>query len=540
MARGFLSALNKIAREAERASKTRAREHARAIRNTERSQKAQERFWRASAKEQKRLSIDTHFSEVEDMNQSLEQHITDLENLLIDSLESDCVIDFDAMKKEPSVAPLNLEQLQNVTPLPDRLKYIPEKPHPLIGWLPPVQKNYEDKLAKADRAFSAAMAEYERMEDERSKSIQTKREEYQQKVQKAQAYADRHNAEIDTWRVAFESGEKEAVEEYFEMVLVNSAYPKGFLQETKVAYVKNSKQLVLEYDLPTIDAIIPKEKSFTFVKSTNKVSTAMRPEKQRRILYASVVAQVTLRCLYELFSSDGGRLVDTIVFNGFVNTINPGDGQEIRPCLVTVRATRDQFLSINLRKAEAPAALQTLNASFSKSPAELAPVRPLLEFNMVDSRFIKESDVLSTLDQRPNLMDLSPGEFESLITNLFQKMGLETKLTQASRDGGVDCVAYDPRPIFGGKVVIQAKRYKNTVGVSAVRDLFGTMQNEGASKGILVATSGYGKAAFEFANGKPMELLDGGNLLYLLKEHAGIDAKIVMPEDWKDPVGDMA
>lgn len=43
----------------------------------------------------------------------------------------------------------------------------------------------------------------------------------------------------------------------------------------------------------------------------------------------------------------------------------------------------------------------------------------------------------------------------------------------ASRDGGVDCVAFDPRPIFGGKVVIQAKRYKGTVGVSAVRDLFG-------------------------------------------------------------------
>ena len=95
-------------------------------------------------------------------------------------------------------------------------------------------------------------------------------------------------------------------------------------------------------------------------------------------------------------------------------------------------------------------------------------------------------------------------------------------------------MAFDPRPIFGGKVVIQAKRYKNTVGVSAVRDLYGTMQNEGASKGILVATSGYGKAAFEFANGKPIELLAGGNLLYLLKEHANIDAKIVMLDEWSE------
>lgn len=153
---------------------------------------------------------------------------------------------------------------------------------------------------------------------------------------------------------------------------------------------------------------------------------------------------------------------------------------------------------------------------------------------MVDRRFVQEADVLSGLDRRPNLMELTPSEFESLITNLFSRMGLETRQTQASRDGGVDCVAFDPRPIFGGKVVIQAKRYKNTVGVSAVRDLFGTLQNEGASKGILVTTSGFGKASFEFAEGKPIELLSGSNLLFLLAEHAGIEAKIIMPDDWSD------
>jgi restriction system protein len=159
---------------------------------------------------------------------------------------------------------------------------------------------------------------------------------------------------------------------------------------------------------------------------------------------------------------------------------------------------------------------------------------------MVDPRFIQEQEVLSTLDNRQNLMELSPAEFESLITNLFQKMGLYTKLTQASRDGGVDCVAFDLRPILGGKVVMQAKRYKNTVGVSSVRDLFGTMHYEGASKGILVTTSGYGKAAYDFANGKPIELLTGSNLLYLLKEHAGIEAKIEVPDNWVDAQPDIS
>lgn len=205
-----------------------------------------------------------------------------------------------------------------------------------------------------------------------------------------------------------------------------------------------------------------------------------------------------------------------------------------------MRIDREVFSGFQLSSVEAAAYLKRLNASVSRSPDELAAIKPVVDINMADPRFVDEQDVLSMLDTRSNLMDLTPGEFESLITNLFQSMGLETKLTQASRDGGVDCVAFDPRPVLGGKVIVQAKRYKNTVGVSAVRDLFGTMHNEGASKGILVTTSGYGKAAFTFADGKPIELLSGSNLLYLLKEHAGVDAKIEPPDDWVDPILDVS
>jgi restriction system protein len=207
---------------------------------------------------------------------------------------------------------------------------------------------------------------------------------------------------------------------------------------------------------------------------------------------------------------------------------------------VTVRVSRESFRLLDLANVDPGPCLKGLNAGVAKSPTELLPVRPILEFDMVDPRFVQEADVLSDLDQRPNLMELSPTEFESLVTNLFEKMGLETRQTQASRDGGVDCVAYDARPILGGKVEIQAKRYKHTVGVSAVRDLFDTVQNEGASKGILVTTRGYGKASFQFAEGKPLELLSGTHLLYLLAEHAGIEARIEPPEDWVDPVDDLA
>jgi len=53
------------------------------------------------------------------------------------------------------------------------------------------------------------------------------------------------------------------------------------------------------------------------------------------------------------------------------------------------------------------------------------------------------------------------------------------------------------------------------------------VQNEGTSKGILVTTGGCGPASFEFADGKPLESLDGANLSYLLAEPADLEATIV-------------
>lgn len=73
-------------------------------------------------------------------------------------------------------------------------------------------------------------------------------------------------------------------------------------------------------------------------------------------------------------------------------------------------------------------------------------------------------------------------------------------------------------------MVLQAKRYRHMLGVSAVRDLYGTMINESTNKGILVSTSGCGSDAINFVKDKPFELIDGGSLLYLLENHGGVRA----------------
>ena len=110
----------------------------------------------------------------------------------------------------------------------------------------------------------------------------------------------------------------------------------------------------------------------------------------------------------------------------------------------------------------------------------------------------------------------------------FAGDGIEVRVTQASRDGGVDAIIIDPDPIKGGKTIIQAKRYSATVDVSAVRDLYGVVQHEGANKGILVTTASFGSDSYEFMKNKPLALIDGSNLLSLLEKHghrARIDLK---------------
>lgn len=531
---GLMTALNRAARYADQSAKAQARARKRAACEAERTQRAAERARVADERERKRQYVEDRTAEVQELNDDLAMQIGSLEELLRESLGWSPVIDFEALKVTPKVRTLDLGDLLKAVPPPEWLQFAPKAPNPLVRWIPAVRRGHEARATKCQRAYQEALEAHRAKEAQRREACERKIQEHKAQEASIKAAADQKNAEIDHLREAVASGEREALETYFDQVLGAGDYPEGFSQDCRLVYISESRQLVVEYDLPVMDDVIPKTKGFTYVKATDDVRESPMPDKQRRSLYTMAVAQTTLRCLREVFAADLWGHVETLAFSGFVSTTDPGTGKPIRPCLVSLRVTRDRFMDLNLGAVEPAAALQNLSASFSKSPSELAPVRPILDLNMVDPRFIQETDVLSTLDRRPNLMDLSPGEFESLITNLFARMGLETKLTQASRDGGVDCVAYDPRPIFGGKVVIQAKRYKNTVGVSAVRDLFGTMQNEGASKGILVATSGYGKAAFEFANGKPMELLDGGNLLHLLKEHAGIDARIVMPENWQE------
>ena len=415
-------------------------------------------------------------------------------------------------------------------PEPQAHSFMPKPLGFLKRYFPGAVARHATLVAYAEKRYDAAMRDYEKHQGEKEAAFHAF--EVDEATRKMEI--ERFNTELRTFKDSLATGSHPSVIRYFGIVMNEALSGEPDAVSAEIGYSPDSRHLVMDLELPEFN-LVPEEGSFRYVKATDRIEAVARPMAKRRAVYSSLISQIALKGIDTIYRAAPPDVVECLTLNGMLDTIDPATGQQVRLCLLSVRVTADIYRTLNLGQVQPEHCLRSLKASVSRSPSELMAVKPIIELDMVDPRFVETMDVISGLDSRPNLMELTPTEFEGLITNLFAAMGLDTRQTRPSRDGGVDCVAFDPRPVFGGKVVIQAKRYKNTVGVSAVRDLFGTCQNEGASKGILVTTSGYGKAAYDFARGKPLELLDGGNLLHLLAEHAAIDARIVMPDSWTDP-----
>jgi restriction system protein len=486
---------------------------------------------REQARAEKSAYLERRQQEVDDLNEQLAETLFSLDQILARTMRAGTVGFGDLELHEPKPTLSFDEKLLHAKPMPDERDFLLTiiSPTGIRAWLPGVRRQHDLDVQEAQTNFAHAMENWNRSETERAMKLREIEKNFEQSASAHEQKKESRAAEVRIFRESYEAGHFEAIIAYHAFLLERSHFPDGCHHEFSLAYAAASKMLVIEYRLPD-SSIVPAVEEFRYVKAGDKITEKIRKQSLLASIYSDLVASITLRTLAELFDLGQDDHVDVVCFNGYIHTVDPATGKDIRPYLLSVRTTRAAFAGIGLTRVDKQVCLRNLGAQVSRNLDEAVPIRPIVEFQMTDARFVDQADLVSTLSSAPNLMDLTPTEFEHLVANLFGKMGLETKLTRSSRDGGVDCVAFDPRPILGGKVVIQAKRYRHTVGVAAVRDLFGTMMNEGASKGLLVTTSGFGPDAYEFVKNKPIELIDGGGLLFLLQE-IGVAARILMPED---------
>ncbi|MFD4950996.1 restriction endonuclease [Streptomyces sp. NPDC058451] len=365
--------------------------------------------------------------------------------------------------------------------------------------------------ARFERDWHAAQA----AEARRQQQLASYQREYQRWADAQLADVRRHNAGIVELTEGVRRRDPDAVVEYFSAALyASTAWPEGFPRQVAAAYDSAAGQLVLDWEMPAYD-VVPEVKSVRYVSTTDQDKETPRPVTQRRALYREVLAQCALLVLHELFAADELGALESVTLNGFVDGHDPTTGRPGHIHLVTVMAPRATFRDLHLAQVDACSCLaDALRGQLSARPDQLTAVRPGRRPQEVGNRVVTHGG-----DEDPDLYAMDPIAFENLVAELFRAMGMQAVTTQRSNDGGVDVDALDPAPIRGGKIVVQVKRYRNTVPPTAVRDLYGTVQDAGANKGVLVTTSKFGPGSHTFANGKPLELIPGTELVDLLHRH---------------------
>lgn len=452
-----------------------------------------------------------------------------LDTLLVRSLAGAVApLDLDALRPAVADVPLHLGADAGAADPPAWATFEPAPPG-AVGRMLGGQARHERAVAEARVRFAGAVAEWDAAEAGRRRRVAAARARHAERSAVEEERVVVANAAIDRMASGVVGRDRHAVSAYYQHVIDTITDPQDFPTARRAAYVPESSMLVVEWDLPAV-GVVPAAADHRYVKARDAIDERPVPIAQRRACYQRLIAQIALRALRLAFGADPHGLVETVVVNGMIDDIDPATGQDVRRCLITLRATTDQFAPLVLERVRPVDCVRKhFAAQVSEHPDELAAVTPVLEFDMADPRVVDPVDVLSGIDARPNLLDLTGTQFEQFVQNLFTRMGFQmVQLYRAGGDGGIDCVVYDPRPVFGGKFCVQAKRYAGTVPPSAVRDLYGAVQHEGATKGLLITTGGYSKATYAWASNKPLQLITGTELLGICRQH-GIPARILSP-----------
>ena len=143
---------------------------------------------------------------------------------------------------------------------------------------------------------------------------------------------------------------------------------------------------------------------------------------------------------------------------------------------------------------------------------------------IIRSRYILQDrhDLSARIDL---LLSLDWRDFEYLVAGLYAAQNYQVEVTPAQKDRGKDIIATGSR---GELVYIECKNWKGKVDAAVVASLAGRVETERATRGVLVATSGFTSgpaSATEFAQqaATRISLVGGHELVQDINTHLGAD-----------------
>lgn len=500
------------------------RQQRRIAADIERDERAIEKERIAAEKEAERERVAGRKLEAQAKTATLEGEVAAISELLRRGIQKPGELRLDDLRRNADVPPLELGNLAD--PIRPR-RLIEPSPPGAISRLFGRERHYQEELEKARRRHRKHVADTQKREEERRQKVADLEGRHRSRNARLMAEVERHNTEIDTLKRLFQSRDKAAVEQFANYILQELPLPPEFPREFESVFSPANEQLLVQMSLPARE-IVPTVKSYRYYERPDEERSTPRPARDIADLYRSAVSQVVVLTLRNLFASD--KALQRLGINAHVRAIDPATGEWEYPCLISIDVAREDFPREEaLHNVSAVECLKRLKAIVSLHPYQLEPIEPVLDFDLTKFAFVEGVDAVATLDSRPNLLAMSPTNFEHLVRQLFEAQGAEGWTTTQSNDDGVDAVILNRSNLIGGLAVVQAKRYKvgNVLGPNHYRELAGTMEEKKAGWGVLVTTSRFTPGCEQKAreHGR-MQLIDGPRLIWLIREHLGKDVLI--------------
>jgi restriction system protein len=294
------------------------------------------------------------------------ESIRKLETLLIDSTANDYRFNWQSLVKPFPVAAPKLE------PEP-----VPKRP-PLIvraAWAMPVLGRIFPWVLKRRVAWDEFVydeaAKRTAIVEQHSRAV----EEWKRSKE---SFDQGQIAQVEERRRLYTSKEEAALLECWARVLEPPVFGRQSKPATNLAYHEAQRKLVVGYALPPIGEL-PKIDEVRFSQRENRIIEIPFSAERLTEMHRDLIIKIALVVMYRLFQSDTADALNSITFNGTIDTIDRATGREINPCVIAVQAGKSDLMNMKFSLVEIDACLNRLGGKVSENLTELSPITPITE-----------------------------------------------------------------------------------------------------------------------------------------------------------------
>lgn len=202
----------------------------------------------------------------------------------------------------------------------------------------------------------------------------------------------------------------EAIIDYCQMLLDIPFSPEKIPCHYDLDYLVNEKAIIVDCLMPG-EATPPIIKALEFYYISDEVDhekddygfkQVCMNEAELTKSHKDIYMQIALGTIYEIFSKDEAKAIDTIVFNGWLALSIPNQDQDERLCIISIKANKNSFTKLDLSRINHQACFEQLKGRINFAGSKIQAVE---KFTV-----IAKNNQDSSLSEKPVLTDNSKGQ----------------------------------------------------------------------------------------------------------------------------------